>query len=75
MTARILRDSFRGAVPVMRQTGPRTVECVGVPALIGVTVDVGALVAAIGEKALKSKGKRATAFHGALVVQVKELPE
>lgn len=75
MTARVLRDSFRGAVPVWRQTGPRTVEFVGVPALIGVTLDVDALVRDLGEKALKSKGKRATAFHGALVLQVKELPE
>lgn len=75
MSDRILRDSFRGAVPVWRQTGPHTVVRAGVPALIGVTLDVDQLLSRLGEKALKSKGKRATALHGALVLQVKELPE
>lgn len=75
MSGHTIRDSFRGAVPVWRQTGPHTVERVGVPALIDVSLDVDALVSKLGEKALKSKGKRATAFHGALVLQVKELPE
>lgn len=75
MSNRTLRDSFRGAVPVWRQTGPHEVVRVGVPALIGATLDVDMLLKKLGEKALKSKGRRATAFHGALVLQVKELTE
>jgi hypothetical protein len=71
---RVLRDSFHGDVPVWRQLGVNDVRRVGVPCLIGVTLDVDELLKRLGEKALKSKGKRATAFHGALIVQVKELP-
>jgi hypothetical protein len=70
---RILRDSFAGNVSVMRQIGPHEVVPVAVPCLIGVTLDVDQLVRRLGGKALKSKGKRATAFHGALVLQVKEI--
>lgn len=54
---------------------PADVRRVGVPCLIGVTLDIDELLKRLGEKALKSKGKRATAFHGALVVQVKEMTE
>jgi len=73
MTERILRDSFPGNISVMRQVGPHEVEPVAVPCLIGVTVDVDKLIRKLGAQALKSKGRRATAFHGALVVQVKEI--
>lgn len=69
-----LRSSFKGDVLVWRQFGPNDVRRVGVPCLVGVTVDVDELLNRLGEKALKSKGKRATAFHGALILQVKELP-
>lgn len=72
---RILADSFKGDVPVWRQLGPHDVRRVGVPCFIGVRLDVDELLSRLGEKALKSKGKRATAFHGALVVQVKEIPD
>ncbi len=73
MAARILRDSFPGNVSVMRQVGPHEVVPVAAPCLIGVTLDVDQLVKKLGEKALKSKGRRATAFYGALVLQVKEI--
>lgn len=68
-----LRHDFRGDVPIHRQFGPNDVRLVGVPCLIGVTLDVDALVEKLGAKALKSKGKRATAFHGALILQVREI--
>lgn len=70
-----MQTDFRGHVPTHRQFGPNDVRIVGVPCLIGVTVDVDELLIRLGPKALKSKGKRATAFHGALILQVKELPE
>lgn len=70
---RVLKDSFKGEVPVWKQTRLDGVEQVGVPCMIGVTLDIDELLRRLGEKALKSKGKRATAFHGALVVQVKEI--
>lgn len=70
---RTLKDSWRGEVRVHKQTGPHTVERVGIPAYIAVSIDVDRLLDRLGEKALKAKGKRATAFHGALVVQVKEI--
>ena len=70
---RVLKDSFKSDVPVWRQTGPDDIRQVGVPCFVGVTLDVDELLRRLGEKALKSKGKRATAFHGALVVQVKEI--
>lgn len=73
MTGRVLRDSFAGNVSVMRQVGPHDVVPVAVPCLIGVTLDVDQLVKKLGAQALKSKGRRATAFYGALVVQVKEI--
>lgn len=69
-----LHSSGRAAVPVHRQTGMHTVELVGVPCLVGVTLDIDKLLSRIGEKALRSKGKRATAFHGSLILQVAELP-
>lgn len=72
---RTLKDSFKGEVPVWRQCGPHDVRKVGVPAFIGVSLDIDKLIEKLGEKALKSKAKRATAFHGALVVQVKEITE
>lgn len=72
---RVLKDSFRGAVPVHKQFGPNEVGIIGVPCLIGVELNVDELLRRVGEKALMSKGKRATAFHGALVVQVKEIKE
>lgn len=75
MMARVLRDSFKGDVPVWRQFGPHDVRRVGVPCYVGVSLDIDELLNRLGEKALKSKGKRATAFHGALVVQVKEISE
>lgn len=75
MSERVLRDSFRGEVPVWRQLGLNDVRQVGVPCLIGVSLDVDELLKRLGERALKSKGKRATAFYGALVLQVKELRE
>ncbi|WP_068091033.1 hypothetical protein [Novosphingobium rosa] len=68
-----LATSFKGEVQTLRQIGPHELVWVGTPCLIGLTVDVDELVKRIGEKALKSKGKRATAFHGALVMQVKEI--
>lgn len=70
----VLQTSMRADVPVWRQIGPNDVRQVGVPCLVGVTLDVDELLKRLGEKALKSKSKRATAFHGALVVQLKELP-
>lgn len=73
MTDRTLRDSFAGNVRVMRQVGPHEIVTVAIPCLIGVTLDVDQLVRKLGEKALKSKRRRATAFHGALVLQVKEI--
>lgn len=73
MTERLLRDGYTGNVQVMKQVGPHEVVPVSVPCLIGVTVDVDKLLRKLGPKALKSKGKRATAFYGALVVQVKEI--
>lgn len=69
---RQLKDSFTGYIPVWKQTDVHRVERVGVPAYIAVSLDVDKLIEKLGEKALKSKGKRATAFHGALVVHVKE---
>lgn len=71
---RVLKDAFQGDVPVWRQFGPHDVRRVGVPCMIGVSLDIDELLKQLGEKALKSKGKRATAFHGALVLQVKEIP-
>ena len=71
--ARVLKDGFLGDVPVYRQFGPNDVRRVGISCMIGVTLDVDELLKRLGEKALKSKGKRATAFHGALVLQVKEM--
>lgn len=68
-----LQHDFRGDVPVWRQLGPDDVRQVGVPCMIGVTLDVDELVRKLGEKALKSKGKRATAFHGALILEVREI--
>ncbi len=73
MTGRVLRDNLQTQVPMWRQFGPNDVRRVGVPCLVGVHVDIDKLVDKLGEKALKSKGKRATAFHGALVIQVKEI--
>lgn len=73
--SRILKDSFKGDVPVWKQVGPNDVRRVGVPCFVGVSLDVDELLSRLGEKALKSKGKRATAFHGALRVQVKEITE
>lgn len=73
MTGRTLRDSFRTEVLVWRQFGPNDVRRVGVPCLVGVSLDIDKLISKLGEKALKSKGNRATAFHGALVLEVKEL--
>lgn len=70
----IIRKQLQADVPVWRQLGPNDVRRVGVPCLIGLSVDIDELVNRLGEKALKSKGKRATAFYGALVLQVKELP-
>ncbi len=68
--SRVHKDSFYTDVMVWRQLGPNDVRRVGVSCLIGVHVDIDRLVDKLGEKALKSKGKRATAFHGALVIQV-----
>jgi hypothetical protein len=70
-----LKTSGKMDVPVWRQIGPNDVRRIGVPCFIGVSLDIDELVNRLGEKALKSKGKRATAFHGALVLQVKELPD
>ena len=70
-----MQTDFRGHVPIKRQFGPNDIRIVGVPCHIGITLDVDELLIRLGAKALKSKGKRATAFHGALVLQVKELPE
>lgn len=72
---RVLKDSFKGAVPVWKQLGPHEVRPVGVPCYIGVSLDIDELLRRLGEKALKSKGKRATALHGALVLKVKEIVE
>lgn len=71
--SRVLSDAFKGEVPVWRQLGPDDVRRVGVTCFIGVSLDIDELVKRLGEKALKSKGKRATAFYGALVIQVKEI--
>jgi hypothetical protein len=71
---RKLTTSFKGEVTIPVQTGPHTIEWQGVPCFIGVTLDIDLLIKQLGEKALKSKAKRATAFHGALVLQVKEAP-
>jgi hypothetical protein len=68
-----LQHDFRADVPVWRQFGPNDVRRVGVPCMIGVTIDIDELVKKLGEKALKSKGKRATAFHGALILEVREI--
>ena len=67
--------SFKTGVPVWKQIGPNDVRRVDVPCFVAVTVDITRLIDKLGEKALKSKGKRATAFHGALIVEVKECPE
>jgi hypothetical protein len=50
------------------QTDVHTVEWKHRPAYVAVTVDVPELLARLGRKALRSKGKRATAFYGAVVV-------
>lgn len=71
--SRTLKESFTADVPVWRQLGPHDVRRVGVPCFVGVSLDIDELLSRLGEKALKSKGKRATAFHGALVVEVKEI--
>ena len=60
-------------VPVWKQLGPNDVRRVPVPCMVAVSLDVEELLSRLGEKALKSKGKRATAFHGALIVEVKAL--
>lgn len=70
-----IQKGFTAEVPVWRQLGPDEVRRVGVACMVGVTVDLDKLLWKLGEKALKSKGKRATAFHGALIVQVKEIGE
>lgn len=66
-----LKHSAVMDVPVWRQLGPNDVRRVGTPCFVAVTVDVDELINRLGEKALKSKGKRATAFYGALVVEVR----
>jgi len=58
---------------VPRQIGPHEIINVGVPCLIGVSLDIDELLKRLGQKALRSKGKRATAFHGALILEVKEI--
>lgn len=73
MTGRTLQDSFRTNVPVWRQLDLNDVRRVGIPCIVGVSLDIDKLIEKLGEKALKSKGKRATAFHGALVLDVKEV--
>ena len=70
---RILKDSFNGDVKVWKQFGPHDVRAVPVPCMIAMTLDVDELLARLGERALKSKGQRATAFYGALVVEVREI--
>ncbi len=70
-----LKTSGKMDVPVYRQFGPDDVRRVGVPCFVGVSLDLDKLIDKLGEKALKSKGRRATAFHGALVLHVKELSD
>ncbi len=69
----VLRESLNANVHVHRQFGPNDVRLVGVPCMIGVTLDVDELLKRLGGKALKSKGKRATAFYGALILEVREI--
>lgn len=73
--SRTLKASFQGNVKVHRQVGPHEVRRVPVKCLIGVSLDIDLLLDKLGEKALKSKGRRATAFGGALVLAAKELDQ
>lgn len=68
-----LATSLTTDIKVHRQFGPNDVRRVGVPCMVGITLDIEGVLNRLGEKALRSKGKRATAFYGALVVQVKEV--
>jgi len=72
---RKMQTSFKGEVPVWRQLGPHDVRRVGVPCFVSVSLEIDELLKRLGEKALKSKAKRATAFHGALIVHVREITE
>lgn len=65
--------SFKADIPVWRQLDVHDVHQVGVPSLIGLKIDVDAIVKLLGPKALETKGKRATRLNRAIQIQVKEL--